>query len=1343
MSKLEKYAKWITENEDKLDTEEGKIVVQAYKKLRSQQKGGTPISKEAPQESPGIGSIAGGMATEIGVGAAGKYGGAAIGTAIAPGVGTLVGYGVGAISSGIAGSVAAQKIEGRETISWGRAIAAGLINLIPTSEVSKAAIKSGKVIKEAAKIGAKEGAITGAAEAQITSVIDTGKFASAGETAAYAGMGGVLGGGLGAGLKSLVRKAKGKTPDQIDESVAHNDITKEEVVQASTGVTKIKLYRGGTENPNSPTVYTSPLKSQAQQYDSKVFTYEVDANKIASEDQARQTLKELGFDVDEGMMHELVDPNFKDEGFYLGEEANDLLVRRLREKGFIGYKAEGHDVIKAGKYTEEVVLFRGIPDNTALESQVKRQVERSRNNFITGNSSAVIQENTNPSTGWMSKIYNSFNAEAKRWVAGAIPSLATGRRIADAGNAFDLAVKEAEALGSRVDAAINRKLKSDPSAKDKVNAFLDGAELDSSLEDISGILTHYRNVLTEQQDILIQMLDDDMIRGMSREEATELASKIRASQVDGGYVTREYRLFTDKNFEIDEAKYEAAIREVQRNMEMNQDVSKANRQNTRKAAKEYVDNLIAKSAKVRSVEPAGGYKQAIDSTLRVRHLDPEADKALMDMMGVITDPGERARGTLSSVGRMVARAQTENEIEEILLATGLGSTKFSNEFSVKLTGRSGKRDVYVAPETQIGINKLYAGNVVKEYSNGITEFMDRFLNTAIGSSKAAKVLFNIPSYSVQVWGNATTLLQMGYNPFNPMNIQAGAKVALSDFNMFNKNISKEMLEEIREAEKYGIKGVNILESDIRENINRGFKFVDKVIDPFAKTYAIPDTVGRYLGWKSTQEALKKIYKNADPEDIKRAAALLINDTYQNYSKLNPGLRELTRIGVMPQFASFTAEFARNQYYQGKHIFKLMKGTYADDLGINLGPADKSAMAAEGVKRMVATAGVFGATAAAMKGVESAHGVSQEMKAAFIESAMPEYDKNSPVMLSVTDEGKNYGYMNLSYIAPQALLMQAFMQGMDGTDETTAMNIIANEFIGEGSFVMKEAAEAAFNIDLLTGKQISVKENNLANIGERLDDMVSDLFRPGTAREIEKFKAAAREKGPSSLTEVGLRQIGYRVNKGSIDDRFTTEARKTYENASVSKTRYRSLLRFGEDRGMSMREIEAQYPQLNADYRASMQKLVKHNKNYMIWGRSEEERIQILKDAGIGSKDILSILNGQVPDLSLSLTETTAEKIEKLDIDFSDTSQSNLRSIKKKLKANFSDDPAELDRMISYTLRQMKKGKFTPSEQLLHGLNNRDKVDYLIKSGKDKNTAYLRELVQKGVISADVYDALGR
>ena len=162
----------------------------------------------------------------------------------------------------------------------------------------------------------------------------------------------------------------------ISTNEAKSIISKFEGNKTYEKVKKIKLYRGGEENLKTDTIYTSPSKSQAEVYrkelrdDSKIKTYEVDKNKIASENQARKTLKELGFDVDEGMMHELVDPNFKDEGFYLGEKANDLLIKKLTEKGFIGYKAQGHDVKKMGKYVDEFVLFRKNLDDLVSKSTI-------------------------------------------------------------------------------------------------------------------------------------------------------------------------------------------------------------------------------------------------------------------------------------------------------------------------------------------------------------------------------------------------------------------------------------------------------------------------------------------------------------------------------------------------------------------------------------------------------------------------------------------------------------------------------------------------------------------------------------------------------------------------------------------------------------------------------------------------------------------------------------------------------------------------------------------------------------------------------------------------------------
>ena len=39
-------------------------------------------------------------------------------------------------------------------------------------------------------------------------------------------------------------------------------------------------------------------------------------------------------------------------------------------------------------------------------------------------------------------------------------------------------------------------------------------------------------------------------------------------------------------------------------------------------------------------------------------------------------------------------------------------------------------------------------------------------NTSVGLSKATKVLLNLPSYAVQVYGNAIGLAGMGVNPFS-------------------------------------------------------------------------------------------------------------------------------------------------------------------------------------------------------------------------------------------------------------------------------------------------------------------------------------------------------------------------------------------------------------------------------------------------------------------------------------------------------------------------------------------------------------------------------------------------
>lgn len=140
----------------------------------------------------------------------------------------------------------------------------------------------------------------------------------------------------------------------------------------------LTVYRGGPVNPNIPLTYTSPDLSQARAYSDDagpyagaVFSRSVDKNRIASEEEVRETLAELGFPQVKttdrnhigGMVHEYLDPRFKYEGFYLGDGVDAMLAKALRDKGFDAYKAIGNDATDGGEqFVQEIVLVHPTLD---------------------------------------------------------------------------------------------------------------------------------------------------------------------------------------------------------------------------------------------------------------------------------------------------------------------------------------------------------------------------------------------------------------------------------------------------------------------------------------------------------------------------------------------------------------------------------------------------------------------------------------------------------------------------------------------------------------------------------------------------------------------------------------------------------------------------------------------------------------------------------------------------------------------------------------------------------------------------------------------------------------------
>jgi hypothetical protein len=186
---------------------------------------------KAKEEDPSLAEIGGGLAAQLVLAEGAKYAGATAGASIGllggplAGItsptGALIGYGIGAVTGGAAGSIAAQKIEGKDNISYGRVVADTLMNFIPGSKLAKAATVTGRVAKSAVA-----GAVLAPVAQAIEKTVDTGEMPELDESAKTAAMGIALGAGLGLTAEAtsrIIGKFAGKSAQELDSAIRSGD----------------------------------------------------------------------------------------------------------------------------------------------------------------------------------------------------------------------------------------------------------------------------------------------------------------------------------------------------------------------------------------------------------------------------------------------------------------------------------------------------------------------------------------------------------------------------------------------------------------------------------------------------------------------------------------------------------------------------------------------------------------------------------------------------------------------------------------------------------------------------------------------------------------------------------------------------------------------------------------------------------------------------------------------------------------------------------------------------------------------------------------------------------------
>ena len=916
-------------------------------------------------------------------------------------------------------------------------------------------------------------------------------------------------------------------------------------------------------------------------------------------------------------------------------------------------------------------------------------------------------------------------------------------------------IKNSQDLANKIARKIKLETEKNPNIAAEIDDIIDGGNTPMSKEvydSVGAEIQKYQDTRLEYQKEMLELVDSDAYRSMSEEGKEEFQKTLQDSIAGKTYNRQDYRMFLDKDFKPDPKLKQAALIELTEKM------------GSQEAAIAHLNKLENSSARTKAFDPRSkGSGQGVDSVMKRRSNPGPAERA---WLGEVKDSPEKVIGTLTGISKSVSRAKADQTIGEELINSGVASRTRGSGDMVELTFRgTGEKGsgIYAMPEVQMALNQVYLPEVDNKTNSMVINGLQDLYRAGVAGSKGAKVLLNTIAYPVQAYSNAITLAGQGINPFKGS--MRGMEIALSEFGYIqdirkSPKARRAVLDDIDDMNKYGIKGVSINDSDIRNTLDNGFfsEKLSKLSDPLGKAYSAADTMGRYVGWKSTQKTLKKQFpkagedlpaykkamadseiamsqgdeigaqrfmaeaQNVKDDVIKAQSAKLINDTYQNYDKLSNFVKTLSRWGVMPQFASFTAEFARNQYQQGKVIKEMLSGTYG--AADNLGPANVRQMQLDGAKKLASLTAVYGSTYGLIEGVKAASGVDSSKEDALRNLVYPDYDKNKDLMVSLDEDGKTGWTANMSYISPHALGQSAFKAGMSGEDEDSLVGLVLDEMVGEGSFVAGAVFRAIENRDKY-GREISNELDDYKNVKDRIEYAVVDIFKPGTYREVEKLKGSLSGDNNYTKADLAMRQAGWRKNKFDVDKRTISTIRNSAKAGKAASSEFNFL----NKKNNSPEQLNAIWEDSNRLRRDSFDALVTNDESMIALGRNDDDRVKLMKAAGVSGETILDIFDRKYRDLPKTQALSTS--------DIFSTIEGSYAQKRKQIMEMRKEDRVMGDKLLAKLSREKSADRLNLSaiDNVFLGLDTAERASRIMNHPNPKG--YLNELRQKRMVSTDL------
>ena len=713
----------------------------------------------------------------------------------------------------------------------------------------------------------------------------------------------------------------------------------------------------------------------------------------------------------------------------------------------------------------------------------------------------------------------------------------------------------------------------------------------------------------------------------------ELAAKI--SENLGVYLTRSYKIFTDKNWinKIPTEKLTAA-----RNFLYQQQLKNDPEATIEMADRELRNMLNDWASDAEGLRKRGGKLGAKDLTVMMERA--KVPKVLREVMGENTNVIFNYANTIGKISRFVSDQKFLNEVK----AKGTGEFLFTEKDAPK------GFNTQIAAEESRTMSPLNGLRTTPEIAKAFEEF---------GKGYDAR---ENPGLYVLAWLNAvgklnltvgSVLTQMrnmlGQPAFFVFNGHYNWRVIRQEIDAIakEKGISQEdaKKELVKLAAAQGLVNENAYAGELRTAFQEvGLETFDDIgPDEFTKQFVLTrmylkgvksaqelyqktDEFGKIVGWLNETKRIQRMNKGMDKQTAQSIAAERTRDTYPTYSQSSEALRLFRRQPFVGPFATFFYETFRTSFHNLRYAFEDINGPT---------PEHK----AEGIKRLAGamttlSMGAFGINL--ISKLASGIGDDEEED---VRRMLPPWARDASLAWMPKSKDGTYNFINVSYINPYNAMTDPFIAMMSGFAKGDKPEEIAVQALG--SFLSPFTSEQPVTATIgdaarnrtSTGKQIYNPQDDITTKTSKIMlHIFGKTFTPGTINRLRERIIPAIQgetvgtRAPDPAKEIAAELTGIRFETLDMKAAFSSKAWEFSRAANESERIFRDV-------ATRRRRVDEQ-EQVDA-YRRSEQT------RYEIWndmyrdymavrraGASQGEAVRLMTDIGISKKEAIAISKGR-------------------------------------------------------------------------------------------------------------------